>query len=111
MVLAGNRILCSLGRPVMPVTRRDHRSARLGGKPSVAYHACCHAAERGQNQHHRQYGDALAQRFNHGFQSSRMLTCAEFPDNMTKRTSPIDEGREAIPTCESGITDEISRLD
>ncbi len=39
----------------------------MGGRPTVAYQACRHAAERGQDQQDRQYRDAFAQCVNHGF--------------------------------------------
>jgi hypothetical protein len=79
MVLAGNRILCSLRRrPVMPVTRWNHRGIHMGGRPSVAHHACCHAAERGQNQHYRQYRDTFARCRNHGLSLAECAFNASF---------------------------------
>jgi hypothetical protein len=67
MVLAGDWVRRSLRRSMMLVTRRDRRSIRVDGRPSVAYQACRHAAERGQDQQDRQYRDAFAQYVNHGF--------------------------------------------
>jgi hypothetical protein len=50
MVLAGNRILRSLCRAVMLVTRGNGRRVCVGRRPSLADQACRHTAERGQHQ-------------------------------------------------------------